>query len=491
MGALKAPEQDERDRSVTLLRTRSDRWRCLGRAALLWLFLAAALCVANPVQAQQADPETDAASAPISTVASGAGDAEIADRIRGIFNEIDGLGGVEVSVTAGVVRLGGSVTTAVDASRAAALAQRLTGVVTVENRIERNLTVDENIAPALVGLHDDLNRMITALPLIALAIAIGLTIAAAGYLLAGFDRLWQWVTPNSFLAELVATSLRVLFIALGLFVVLDILDATGALGAILGGAGVVGLAIGFALRDTVDNYISSIMLSLRQPFRANDHVVIGVHEGRVIRLTSRATILMTLDGNHLRVPNATVFKADILNYSRNPERRFEFDLGIDADDDAIEGTEVAAAALRALPFVLADPPPTAHIKEVGDSNIVLTVMGWVSQNDADFLKARSAAIYAAKNRLEKSGFALPEPIYRLRIDQPGAKAALAGVDAPGPGAPAAPADSAPEPATAADGTSDAAQADVSRETFIDRLVAEERVSGGGADDLLNEKQPVE
>src|SRR3546814_8338036 len=78
------------------------------------------------------------------------------------------------------------------------------------------------------------------------------------------------------------------------------------------------------------------MLSLRQPFRANDHVVIEGHEGRVVRLTSRATILMTLEGNHLRIPNSTVFKAVILNYTRNPERRFDFELGIRSEEHTSE-----------------------------------------------------------------------------------------------------------------------------------------------------------
>src|SRR3546814_979689 len=89
------------------------------------------------------------------------------------------------------------------------------------------------------------------------------------------------------------------------------------------------------------------MLSLRQPFRANDHVVIEGHEGRVVRLTSRATILMTLEGNHLRIPNSTVFKAVILNYTRNPERRFDFELGIDANDDPVDGMAVGLRAIRA------------------------------------------------------------------------------------------------------------------------------------------------
>src|SRR3546814_18053336 len=97
------------------------------------------------------------------------------------------------------------------------------------------------------------------------------------------------------------------------------------------------------------------MLSRRQPFRANDHVVIEGHEGRVVRLTSRATILMTLEGNHLRIPNSTVFKAVILNYTRNPARRFDFELGIDANDDPVDGMAVGLRPIRALAFVLDTP----------------------------------------------------------------------------------------------------------------------------------------
>src|SRR3546814_7123269 len=118
------------------------------------------------------------------------------------------------------------------------------------------------------------------------------------------------------------------------------------------------ISIGFAIRDTVDNYVSSLMLSLRQPFRANDHVVIEGHEGRVVRLTSRATILMTLEGNHLRIPNSTVFNAVILNYTRNPARRFAFELGIEANDDPVAGMALGLRAPRALDFVLDTPAAT-------------------------------------------------------------------------------------------------------------------------------------
>ena len=178
----------------------------------------------------------------------------------------------------------------------------------------------------------------------------------------------------------------------------------------------VRLAIGFAVRDTVENYISSVMLSLRQPFRAKDHVVINDLEGIVVRLTSRATILMTLDGNHMRIPNAAVFKGIILNYSTNPQRRFEFDLGVDAEDDPVAGMKAGLDAIRTLDFILQDPEPDALINTVGDSNIVLTFYAWIDQRETNFGKARSLAIRAAMRALEEQGFTLPEPIYRLRFD---------------------------------------------------------------------------
>ena len=90
-------------------------------------------------------------------------------------------------------------------------------------------------------------------------------------------------------------------------------------------------ALGFAFRDIAENYIAGVLLSLRRPFAPGEHVVIDNREGKVVALTSRATILMTLDGNELRLPNAMVFKAVVLNYSKNPQRRFDFTITIDAD----------------------------------------------------------------------------------------------------------------------------------------------------------------
>jgi small-conductance mechanosensitive channel len=187
---------------------------------------------------------------------------------------------------------------------------------------------------------------------------------------------------------------------------------------------------------------------------------------------------MTLDGNHLRIPNSTVFKAVILNYTRNPERRFQFDLGVDANDDPVAGMEVGLAAVEALEFVLDTPKASAIISEVGDSNIVLRFFAWVDQEKTDFMKGRSLAIQAAKTALETAGFALPEPIYRLRFDekmpQPLAEAARRERQPPG------------KRSAAVESTS----RDIAPDAHVEQLVEEER-AGSAAEDLLDAHRPIE
>ncbi|MEM8770414.1 MAG: mechanosensitive ion channel family protein [Pseudomonadota bacterium] len=378
------------------------------------LILFAALSLATPVVSQETASETIQSDiAPTETKPT---DAQIQSEINRIFGEIESLGRVDASVNAGVVTLSGITATADATARAENIAARVNGVVTVENEIERDVSVDSRLTPALEETRNYIADAIKFTPLFALALAVFALIAFVGWLLSGWRSLWRRATPNAFIAEIAATSIRLVFIVLAAIAALSLLDATALLGAFLGAAGVLGLAVGFAVRDTIENYIASIMLSLRQPFRPNDHVRIDDKEGRVIRLTSRATVLMTLDGNHLRIPNAAVFKAVILNYSRNEDRRFQFDLGVDADDDPLAAIDTGLDTIRALAFVLKEPAPAAFIKDVGDSNIVITFTAWIDQSQSDFMKSRSVALAAAKDALEEAGFALPEPIYRLRFD---------------------------------------------------------------------------
>ncbi len=458
-------------------------------ACMLPIVLALVLGLGSPglARAQDLSPtpalsptSPSTASTPIATTVAVTESQDIAQRIHDIFAEIIPLRAVQIRVSAGVVTLSGIVQNADDIKRAEAIASRVAGVVTVQNDLERDLDVTTNLTPTLGQFKADMKGLLRALPLMGVAMGVGLLIMVLGYLLASINRLWRWIMPNPFLAEIAATFIRFISIVLGLIAALEVLGATALLSGVLGGAGVVGIALGFAARDMAGNYVASLMLSLRQPFRANDLVVIEGHEGRVIRLTSRATVLMTLDGNHLRIPNLIVFKSVILNYTYNSKRRFSFDLGVDADDDPINGIAVGLKAMNDLKFVLVEPAAMAVIENVGDSNIVLRFYGWIDQKDTDFLKGRSLAIQAAKSALEGAGFALPEPIYRLRFDE--------GTEAPFGKAPVV---------TQRDiGRSrlqpevEVTESDTSPDKHIERLVAKERESAD-EDDLLDNTKPIE
>ena len=439
-------------------------WTAPGAAMLPAVVSGAATSTVAPAQATAIAAEQTNGS-----------DQRIAGRIRGIFSEIPSLAGVTVAVKQGVVTLGGTVPTAADRVRAEGIAGRVAGVATVENGIERDTSVGGGVA-GLKKVSQQFATFVGQLPLLGAALLVALLVAAFGYLVAGLGTMWRRLLPNVFLAELVASAIRFVFVLGGVVVALNMLGAGTLMGAVLGGAGVVGIALGFAMRDTIENYVASLMLSLRQPFRPNDWVVIDSHEGRVIRLTSRATILMTLDGNHLRIPNSAVFKAVILNYTRNPQRRFDFTLGIGADDDPTEARHLGVAALMGLDFVLDSPEPQARVEDVGDSNIVIRFLGWIDQRETDWYKARSRAIPAVKQALESAGFAIPEPIYRLRID--GGATPVAG-EAP-----------SPQPAKArAPATTE--QGDTRPENEIADMVDKERAVTPDDKDLLDPSRPVE
>lgn len=355
-------------------------------------------------------------NAQIETIATPQKDYDINERIRGIFSEIEGLQAVLISVSQGVVTLSGETPNEKKAQQAINLANRLIDVVAVDDQINRTLDVQENVTTVYEGLKNQAENLMKAIPLILVGIVIFGIVTWFGSWLSNRKNFWQRLTPNPFVAELLSQTLKVIFIIFGLILALSLIGAETLLGTLLGGAGVIGIAVGFAVKDTIENYIASLMLSIRQPFRARDQIVINDKEGIVVRLTSRATILMTLDGNQLRIPNAEVFKATILNYTKNPDRRFTFELGVDANDDPLAAIKVGLDAICTLDFALANPKPIAIITNVGDSNIVLEFQVWVDQTQTDYYKARSIAIRETKHALENLGFSLPEPIYKLRFD---------------------------------------------------------------------------
>ncbi|CUH63596.1 Small-conductance mechanosensitive channel [Thalassovita gelatinovora] len=434
-----------------------------------FLILIFALCLTSPAWSQSAAPNgAEQPSGPISVEDSATTDAAIAVRIRDILSELEGYDDVTVTVTSGIVTLKGTTLDLAHAEALNDLITRVNGVVAIRNEVAETTDVVERLNPAVDRFTKRTAQFVAYLPLLAVAlIAFGL-IFAFGLVLARMKQPWNRLAPNSFIADIYRVIVRLGFLIAGLVMALDILGATALLSTILGAAGIVGLAIGFAVKDTVENFIASIMLSIRQPFRPNDAIEINGDEGKVIRLTSRATILLSWDGNHIRIPNSTVFKSRIVNYSSNAERRYTFDLAVAPESDLALALRLGEQTLAKLPFSVASPAPSVWIHEVGDSTITLRLAGWIDQTKTGLLAARSEAIRILMATFTGAGIKMPEPTYRLITQDT----------------------SAGKPSVAPAQTPRALDVEAREEQALEQIVKEERETKSN-DDLLQKSAPTE
>jgi small-conductance mechanosensitive channel len=361
---------------------------------------------ALPLPAPKTSEQPTEPDAPIALTSP---DQQIAARLRQVYRAIDGLEGVRVQVSGGVVALSG--TTLDDAARdeAQAVAARVTGVVSVENRIEVEHRLGRRIAPIVAQTEALGARILAYLPLFAFALLVIAGFWMAGVMFTRWTNVFRRVVPNPFIAALLEQVVRLVFIVTGIVIAMSVLGATALIGSVLGAAGVLGLAIGFAMRDTIENYIASILLSVRRPFAPNDTVIIEGVEGRITTLNSRATIITTFDGNEVRIPNAIVYKTKIVNLTQTPERRFEFQLGVRLDTDVACALAIALATVKTIEGVLEKPAAAALVSAIEDFRIVLTVQGWVDQGQSDFNKTKSEAIRLIKKAFDAEGIALAQP----------------------------------------------------------------------------------
>ena len=373
--------------------------------------LAVLICLSLPAAAQ--DPTTA-----IDTTATTQQDAAIAARLRDILGVLGGYKDVTVAVQEGVVTFDGSVTDATDATRLDDLANRVTGVVATRNNVTETAEVGARLNPVVARFQSRATQIVAFLPLLAIAAFVFAVIVWIGLWVARRPQPWNRIAPNPFIAEIIRQIVRLAFGVLALVTALDILNATALLGTILGAAGILGLALGFAVKDTVENFIASVMLSIRQPFQPNDMIEINGDQGKVIRLTSRATILLSNDGNHIHIPNATVFTNRLINYTRNAERRFTFEISVTRDADLAAARALIERTVQALPFVLDTPAAQAWLARLEAGGVVLQVAAWIDQRDTSPPLAQGEAIRLVKRALEQSGYTIPDNVQGVSIVPP-------------------------------------------------------------------------
>ncbi len=184
------------------------------------------------------------------------------------------------------------------------------------------------------------------------------------------------ITLDDSLTKIIGKVVNVLVWGLALLIILDLFGVNTA--SILTVLGAAGLAIGLAMKDSLSNISAGLMLLFLHPYKLGDFVDCGSVSGTIVEIGLFTTVLSTVDGVFISVPNSSIFGNPIKNYSRNPIRRADIVVGIAYGDSLPKALEVLNAFLKKNPMVLQDPEPQVLVSELADSSVNITLRYWSS-----------------------------------------------------------------------------------------------------------------
>ncbi len=278
-----------------------------------------------------------------------------------------------------------------------------------------------NFSRALEIVSDKIEGWITSLTSMLPNFLVAVIILVTFYLLARVIRklvrsLLDRFSDKRAINNLFATLSHILVIGIGLIIALNVLHLEQTVTSLLAGAGIIGLALGFAFQDITANFISGILMAFRKPIQVGDIIQTREFVGVVEKIDLRVTVIRTFQGLHVIIPNKDVFQSPVTNFTKTHERRIDLEVGVSYSDDLGEVKQVAIEAVEQLPYLLHDKKVKLFYKAFGESSINFTINFWVKYPDEPgFLQAQSDAIEAIKKAFDNHGITIPFPIRTLEL----------------------------------------------------------------------------
>jgi small conductance mechanosensitive channel len=188
-------------------------------------------------------------------------------------------------------------------------------------------------------------------------------------------------------------------------------NTTSAL-AILGAAG---LAVGLALKDSLSNFASGVMLIIFRPFKVGDFIDAAGVNGVVEKILIVSTVMRTVDNREIIVPNSKIYSDKIINFSARDTRRIDLVMGISYDDDIDKARQLMLDVMSADERILKDPAPVVAVSELADSSINFFVWPWVKSGD--YLNVRSDLLESFKKAFDEKGISIPYPQREVHLHE--------------------------------------------------------------------------
>lgn len=232
------------------------------------------------------------------------------------------------------------------------------------------------------------------------------------------------IVEQETMVSLMATVLSFLTLVTGLIIALNLLHLSQAVTSLLAGAGIIGLAIGFAFQDMSANFISGVALALKQPIKVGDIIETNSYMGFVKEIQMRATVIETFEGLHVIIPNRQIFQNPLTNYTKTYQRRVDLEVGVSYGDDLEKVKKITEEAVRSNQYLTPEKDIRLVFEAFGDSSINFKIMFWVdyAPTNPTYLDARSEAIMAIKKAYDENDIMIPFPIRTLDFGIKGGEA---------------------------------------------------------------------
>jgi small-conductance mechanosensitive channel len=178
-------------------------------------------------------------------------------------------------------------------------------------------------------------------------------------------------------------------------------------------AGALALAVGFAARDLIANFVAGVFIIQDEPFTVGDWIEWGGNSGVVREIRLRVTKLDTFDNERVTVPNNELANTAVVNNVANDQRRVTVGFGIGYDDDIEQARAAIVDEGARIDGVLGEPAPTAPVTQLGDSAVVLQGRVWIDPGESSYGAVRAQFAEAVKQRLDTEGIDMPYPTTEL------------------------------------------------------------------------------
>jgi small-conductance mechanosensitive channel len=262
---------------------------------------------------------------------------------------------------------------------------------------------------------------LAAAPLLLQRVIVGLLVFAIGY---GVTRLIQYGvvravrrTPGGVTVEH-ALSRVVAIVGITLAFLTALATMGVDIGALIAALGLTSLAIGLALKDTIENAITGVLLLIQRPFKVGDVIKVSDITGTVADVAIRTTNIKTFDGLHVLIPNRHVYNEVITNWSYYPTRRVTLTVGVAYETDLARAYRVLSEVVAAAPGVLTEPAPTVSFEGFDESSIRMVFRFWIEWQTTNAADLQTQLTQAIMDAARREGIKIPVPIRTVLVQNP-------------------------------------------------------------------------